>query len=443
MSGRPRVVIVGGGFAGLEAAKALRRADVDLTLIDRRNHHLFQPLLYQVATAALSPADIAYPIRKVLRSQANATVLLGEVKAIDTAARTLSVSDDDGDCETLDYDYLIVATGATHAYFGHDEWAERAPGLKTVEDATEIRRRFLVAFERAEREHDEAARRAALTFVVVGGGPTGVELAGAISEIARKSIPRDFRHIDTTTTRVILVEGAERLLGSYPPELSASAKRQLEGLGVEVRLHTFVNAIDEGGVQAGDERIDASTVLWAAGVRASSLAKTLGAPLDESGRVLVGDDLTIPGHPEVFVTGDLAAVSDPETGEAVPGVAQGAIQMGRYAARRVRAQVGGDASPRPPFRYKDKGNMATIGRNRAVAQIGARHVTGRLAWVLWALIHVMFLIGFRNRLMVMIQWVWMYVFFDRGARLITGGVARRRGAGSAGDAPEAVATSSR
>ena len=419
---RPRVLIVGAGFAGLTLAQHLGRSPFDVTVLDRRNHHLFQPLLYQVATASLSPADIAAPIRKVLSGQRNTRVLLGEAVGIDTANRLVRLRDGE-----LAYDILCLCCGVSHSYFGHAEWAGLAPGLKTVEDAIEIRRRFLLAFEAAEREQDAAARRAKLTFVIVGGGPTGVELAGAMAEIARKSIPADFRAIDTASARIVLAEGADRLLGAFTPDLSARAKRDLEGLGVEVRLNARVTAVDTGGVKIGDERIDAANVLWAAGVEAEGLARGLGSgvPLDHAGRVVVNPDLSVPGHPEIFVLGDLAQISDPRTGKPVPGIAPAAMQMGRHAAReidaRARAQATGLASPPSrPFRYRDKGILATIGRARAVADIRGMHFAGLAAWLLWALVHIFFLIGFRNRLLVMIQWAWEWALFQRGARLITG-----------------------
>ncbi len=416
----PHVVIIGAGFAGLYAAKALAGAPVRLTVLDRRNHHLFQPLLYQVATAMLSPANIAEPIRRVLRHQRNASVLLGEARAIEVDARRVVLADGE-----VGYDTLILATGATHSYFGHDEWARFAPGLKTVEDAVEIRRRFLLAFEAAERESDAAARRAELTFVVVGAGPTGVELAGSMTEIARRAIPRDFRAVDTATARVILVEAGDRVLSAFSPDLSERARRDLEKLGVEVRLNTKVTDIDASGAKVGDQRIPARNVIWAAGVRASELGASLGAPLDHAGRVNVGPDLTIPGHPEVFVLGDLANITDERTGKAVPGISPAAIQMGRYAGRIVAreaeaARRGKAAPPRPPFSYRDKGILATIGRNKAVAMLPRAEFGGYFAWALWALVHVFFLIGFRNRLLVMLEWAWAYLVFDRGARLITG-----------------------
>ncbi len=422
---RPHVVIVGGGFGGLYAARALGAAPVRITLVDRRNHHLFQPMLYQVATAALSPANIAAPIRRVLRRQKNTSVLLAEATAIDTARRVVKLTDGE-----LSYDWLILAAGATHSYFGRDDWAGNAPGLKTVDDALEIRRRFLIAFEHAEREMDPQRRRAELTFVVIGGGPTGVELAGAMAEIAHSAIPRDFRSVDTATARIILVEAGDRILTAFPPELSHAAKSDLERLGVEVRLNARVTEVEARGVAIGAERIDAANVIWAAGVRASPIGASLGVPMDRAGRVIVNPDLTIPGHPGVFVVGDLALAADAKTGRPAPGVCPAAIQMGQYAARviadevRAGARFGTDGNgasrARSPFHYFDKGILATIGRNKGVASIGRLRFSGVIAWLLWALVHVMFLIGFRNRIMVMIEWAWLYFFFDRGARLITG-----------------------
>jgi NADH dehydrogenase len=405
----PHVVIVGGGFAGLYAARALGRAPVRLTLVDRRNHHLFQPLLYQVATAALNPSDIAYPIRSVLRRQKNAFVLLDEVRAVDVARKQLQLAD-----RELDYDFLILATGATHSYFGHDEWEPLAPGLKTIEDALAIRRRVLYAFEAAEREEDPARRREWLTFVIVGGGPTGVEVAGALGEVSRHALARDFRRIDPTQAHILLLEGADRILGTYPPALSTSAVRQLARLGVEVRTSAQVTGIDEGGVSLGPERVAARTVLWAAGVRASPLGRSLGAPLDRAGRVRVTPNLTVPGHDEIFVIGDLAAL------DAVPGVAPAAIQMGRHAARNVRRAIA--QKPLLPFRYRDKGSLATIGRAAAIGDFGRVRLSGFLAWCAWLVIHIFFLIGFRNRFLVLFEWAWAYLTYQRGARLITGGL---------------------
>jgi len=421
---RPRVVIVGGGFGGLTAAQALKHAPADVLLIDRRNHHLFQPLLYQVATAALSPADIAAPIRKVLRRQRNAEVLLAEVTGINTAARTVSVGS-----HAISYHYLILAAGATHSYFSNPEWEQHAPGLKTIEDATEIRRRFLLAFESAEVEGDAEARRAALTFVIVGGGPTGVELAGAIAEIARSVIPMDFRRVDTRTARVVLVEALPRILPAMPEKCSADAKKQLEELGVEVLLNTRVTRVDESGVVAGDRGeliLAARNVFWAAGVKASPLGAMLGAECDRAGRVVVQPDLSVPQHPNVFVVGDMAAAKDPRSGSLVPCVAQGAMQGGGHVASIIAAEIVAkragrtEAAARPAFHYVDKGNMATIGRYRAVADIGGQRLRGLIAWIIWSTIHVLFLINFRSRLAVMFSWIWTYLFFDRGARLITG-----------------------
>ena len=408
----PRVVLVGGGFAGLAAARELGSAPVRLTVVDRRNHHLFQPLLYQVATAALDPSDIAAPIRAVLRRRKNTTVLLGDVSDIDTAGRTIRVEGRD-----VGYDYLIVAAGSGDSYFGHDEWRPFAPGLKTVEDALEIRRRVLLAFERAEWEADAAARRELLTFVVVGGGPTGVELAGALSEIARHALVRDFRDIDPAQAAVVLVEAADRVLPAFPPDLSAKASRQLEALGVTIRTGARVTKIDAEAVWLGPERIGARTALWAAGVAASPLARSLGVPLDRQGRVRVESDLSVPGHPEIFVAGDLAAID--QGGRPVPGLAPAAMQEGRHAARCIRRAIAGKASR--PFRYVDKGTLATIGRSAAVADIRGWKISGFFAWIAWLGIHIFFLIGFRNRFLVMFEWAWAYVTWQRGARLITGG----------------------
>jgi NADH dehydrogenase len=420
---RPHVVVIGGGFGGLAAARTLAGAPVSITLIDRRNHHLFQPLLYQVATAALNPGDIAYPIRAALASQRNARVLLAAATAIDVAQRRVIL--DDG---TLEYDYLVVATGATHSYFGHDDWAQTAPGLKSIEDALEMRRRIFLAYEAAERESDPALQRDWLTFAVVGGGPTGVELAGALGEIGLQTLAHDFRTIDPTQVRVVLFEGRDRILGAYPEKLSTAAQRALARRSVDVRLGTTVTAVDAHGVTVTSggrtEHIGARTVLWAAGVRASSLGASLGAPRDRSGRVAVLPDLSIPDHPEVFVIGDLAKMVMAD-GSEVPGVAQGALQGGRHVARLIDAEVraGDGARPvRPAFRYHDKGNMATIGRAEAVVVTKhfARH--GLLAWLLWWAVHIAFLIGFRNRVLVMFHWAWSWLTFKRGARLITGAV---------------------
>lgn len=434
----PHVVVIGAGFAGLYATRALGRAAVRITVIDRRNHHLFQPLLYQVATAGLNPSDIAYPIRSVLRRQKNVRVLLGQVERIETGRKTVVMADTE-----IDYDYLIVATGATHSYFGHSEWAELAPGLKSVEDALEIRSRVLSAYEAAEREQDPEHIAEWLTFVIVGAGPTGVELAGALAEIAAHTLKKDFRAIDPTMTRVILVEGKPRVLPTYPDELSAAAERQLESLGVEVRTDSMVTAIDEAGVALGDYRIGSRTVLWAAGVAASPLAKCLAVPLDRAGRVEVTPDLSIPGHPDVFVIGDLAHLE--QDGQLVPGVAPAAIQEGKHTAANIRRLVAGKATE--PFRYRDKGSLATIGRAAAVADLGKLKLKGFTAWLAWWAIHIMFLIGFRSKILVMFGWAWSYVTFQRGARLITGDVrvAERPllGDGQGSDHPVAAPPDSR
>ena len=411
----PHVVIVGGGFGGLSAARALRRAPVSATLIDRRNHHVFQPLLYQVATAALSPADITGPIRSILRRQRATEVRMSEVVGFDLAGRAVLLADG----TRVAYDYLIVATGATHAYFGHPEWEPLAPGLKTVEDATHIRRRFLLAFEAAEQEDDPEERRALLTFVVVGAGPTGVEMAGAFAEIAGHSLVRDFRRIDPSTARVILLEGGARVLSAYDEDLGAYARRALERVGVEVRTNSVVTRIEPEAVYVGDEMIRTRNVVWAAGVTASPLGRALGVETDRVGRVTVNPDLSVPGHPEVFVVGDLMSL-DGKDGKPLPGVAQVAIQGGACAARNIARTLKGQ--PREPFRYFDKGSMATIGRRAAVLQRDRFKLKGWPAWMAWLLVHIMFLIGFRNRMAVMVQWAWSYLTWQRGARLITGDV---------------------
>jgi NADH dehydrogenase len=413
---RARVVIVGGGFGGLQAAKALADAPVQVTIVDRRNHHLFQPLLYQVATAALSPADIAQPIRSVLRHQSNVDVVLAAVDAIDVAAKEILL-DEDQQARRLAYDYLILAAGANHAYFGHDEWAPNAPGLKTLEDAVDIRRRILLSFEEADREPDPARRKSLMTFVVVGGGPTGVEMAGAIAEIARFSLARDFRHIDTRDARVLLIEASTQLLAAFPDRLSRRSLQDLERLGVDVRFGKPVTAIAPNAVTLGDEIIAANTIVWAAGVQASPLGRSLGVDLDRAGRVLVNPDLTVPGHPEIFVVGDMASLKDPQ-GRPLPGVAQVAMQQGAWAAANIVRAIEG--KPARPFRYRDLGNMATIGRNSAVADIRGLRLTGFVAWLAWAVVHILNLIGFRNRVLVGLQWLWSYLTFQRGARLITG-----------------------
>jgi len=420
MEHRPHVVVIGGGFGGLTAARNLGKARVNVTIVDRRNHHLFQPLLYQVATAALNPADIAYPIRAVLAPYPNIRVLLGAVTSIDVKARTVQL--DDG---VLHYDYLVVATGATHSYFGKDEWAKVAPGLKSVEDALEIRRRIFLAYEAAERESDGHAQKEWLTFAVVGGGPTGVELAGALGEIGLHTLAKDFRSIDPTEVRVVLFEGKDRVLGAYPPKLSEAAKKSLQGRHVDVRVNTLVTAIDDRGVTVkgpnGEERIGTRTVLWAAGVRASRLAKFLDAPLDRSGRVEVAPDLSVPNHPEIFVIGDLAKMMMADGKNEVPGVAQGALQGGKHVAKIITGLVKG-GTERPPFKFWDKGNMATIGRAEAVIATKrfARH--GFLAWMLWWIVHIFFLVGFRNRVYMMFHWGWSWLTYKRGSRLITGDI---------------------
>jgi len=411
----PHVVIIGAGFGGLYAAKALADAPVRITVVDRRNHHLFQPLLYQVATAVLSPADIAQPIRAILRGQTNVTVVLAEATAIDPERREVRVGGDH-----LAYDYLLLAAGTSHAYFGHDEWEPLAPGLKSLEDATEIRRRILVAFEEAEREADPGRRDALMTFVVVGGGPTGVELAGAIAEISRYALAEDFDHINPAEARIILLEAADRLLLTFPESLGKKAAAALTRLGVQIRTHSPVTGIEPGLVRLGDEELPAATVLWAAGVRSSPLTPTLGVELDRAGRVRVEPDLSVPGHPELFVVGDLSALTD-RKGRPLPGTAPVAIQQGRWAAENIVRRVGGQ--PTIPFRYRDRGNMATIGRNSAVADIKGLRLSGFPAWLAWAVVHVFNLIGFRNRLVVSIQWTWSYLTYQRGARLITGQMA--------------------
>ncbi|MHB1310850.1 MAG: NAD(P)/FAD-dependent oxidoreductase [Gemmatimonadaceae bacterium] len=411
---RPRVVIIGGGFGGMHAARALRTAAVDVTLVDRTNHHLFQPLLYQVANSSLAPSDIAAPIRWILRGQRNATVLLGDVTAIETDRRQLRVSGHD---QPLAYDALIVATGSGHSYFGRDEWAPNAPGLKTMEDALELRRRLLLAFERAEWTDDAELRRRLTTFVIIGGGPTGVELAGTLPEFARAALRPDFRRFDAGDVRVVLLEGGPRLLPGFPERVSATAMRDLEALGVAVRLGAIVDGVDESGVTVQGERLHAGTVFWAAGNVASPLGRMLGAPVDRAGRVLVNADLSVPGHPEIFVAGDLAAIRWRDDAW-VPGVAPAAMQMGRMAGRNAVQRLHG--GPTAPFRYVNKGEMATIGRNKAVAVFGGKvALTGRLAWFFWLFVHILYLVGFRNRLSVMLQWGYAYLTFQRGVRLIT------------------------
>ena len=410
---RPTVVIVGAGFGGLSAAAKLARSPLDVVVIDRRNHHLFQPLLYQVATAALAPAQIASPIRAILRGRSNVRVVLGEVTGVDLDGREVVLAD-----RRQRYDYLVLATGATHAYFGHEEWAADAPGLKTLEDAIGLRRRVLLAFERAELEEDPAERRRLLTFVVVGGGATGVEMAGSIAELAKRALARDFRNIRTAMARVVLVEAGPRVLPAFSQRLSDYAARALRKLGVEVSLGRAVSGVDAGGVDLGGDRLEARTVIWAAGVRASPAARWLGATADRAGRALVRPDLSIEGRPEVFVIGDASASLDGE-GRPVPGIAPAAKQEGQFVARLIRAAASG--APRPDrFRYRDDGMLATIGRKSAVAAFGRFEVTGFAAWLLWSLAHIYFLIGFKNRIAVGIDWLWAYFTFERGSRLITG-----------------------
>ncbi len=440
---KPAVVIVGGGFGGINAAAVLAHLPVSVTLIDRKNHHTFQPLLYQVATAGLSPGEIAAPIRGVLRRDKNVSVLMGEVCGFDLEKRcvklgtsppcrsntgsdnggpTVTTGSDkgeptEGDLE-IAYDYLIVAAGATHSYFGHDEWSAVAPGLKTIEDALEIRRRVLLAFELAERQAVATGKHHAMNFVVIGAGPTGVELAGTLAEVARRTLATDFRAIDPQQTRIVLVEGLPRVLPTYPEDLSRSAREQLERLGVEVRTSAKVTGVEPGRVLLGDTPLPSAVTLWAAGVAASPLGRMLGAT-DHAGRVLVAPDLSVPGHPEVFVIGDLASVTGAD-GKPLPGLAPVAMQQGRAVARNIGRELRGRA--REPFRYRDRGTMATIGRAAAVADFGKIHVTGFLAWVLWLFVHIMFLIGFRNRVLVMVEWAWSYLTYERAARLITGDI---------------------
>lgn len=409
---RPHLVIIGGGFAGLWATRALADAPLRITLIDRHNHHLFQPLLYQVATAGLSAPDIAAPLRHILRNQRNVEVRLAEVGSIDAAGRTLALVDG----TLITFDYALLASGATHAYFGHDEWAAHAPGLKTLDDALHLRRHLLLAFERAEAETDPERRAAWLNFAIVGGGPTGVELAGTLAEIARHTLTNEFRHIDPAQARVRLIEAGPRVLASFPEALSTKARAQLERVGVEVATGVPVSAITAEGYRLGDTFIPAKTVVWAAGVAASPLARSLGVPLDRAGRVLVEPDLSVPGHPHVFVGGDLAAVVT--DGKPVPGVAPAAKQMGRHVADALRARLAGRAAT--PFRYRDYGNLATIGRMAAVVDFGRLKLSGLLAWWFWLAAHVFFLIGFRNRLVVLLNWAWAYWSYQRGARIILG-----------------------
>jgi NADH:quinone reductase (non-electrogenic) len=412
MRSRPKIVIVGAGFAGLNAANALAHSPVDVTVVDRKNHHTFQPLLYQVATAGLSPGDIASPIRRILRHARNIEVLLGEVAGFDLQNRRVLLKD-----FSLPYDYLIVAAGASHSYFGHPEWAHHAPGLKTIEDATEIRRRVLLAFEAAEREAACCGKHEPLNIIIIGGGPTGVELAGTLAEVTRQSMAQDFRHINPRKTRIILLEALPRVLAQYPEDLSASAQRQLERLGVEVRLSTPVTRVDEFGVRFGNEYLPSTVTLWAAGVAANPLGRKLGAPVDKRGLVLVEPHLTLPDYPEVFVIGDLASTTG-QNGKPLPGLAPVAIQQGKYVAHVINGDLRG--IKRESFRYDDRGSLATIGRAAAVGQIRGWKVSGFPAWLMWLFVHIMYLVGFRNRVLVLIQWAWSYFTYDRSARLITG-----------------------
>ncbi len=408
----PRVVIVGAGFGGLLAARTLAQYPVQITLIDRQNFHTFQPLLYQVATAGLSPGEIAAPIRWIMRSRRNVEVLMSEVQDFDLSRRVVKLPDGE-----IPYDYLLVASGASHAYFGHDEWEPFAPGLKTIQDALEIRRRILLAFELAERQANSEKEQVQLNFVVVGGGPTGVELAGTMAEIARKALSNEFRTIDPRKTRIVLLEGGPRVLPAYPEDLSRSAEEQLKRLGVEVHTSAMVTLVTPGAVHMGDTPLPAAVILWAAGVAASPLGKKLGGPVDRAGRVAVNPDLSLPGHPEVFVIGDLATLKD-ENGKMLPGVAPVAMQEGKATAHNIAADLRGE--PRKNFHYFNKGNLATIGRAAAVAEFGKIHISGFLAWLAWLFVHVFFLIGFRNRIIVLVQWAWSYFTYERGARLITG-----------------------
>jgi len=424
---RRQVVIIGGGFGGLTAAKTLRNVDADVTVIDRTNHHLFQPLLYQVATAALAPSDITSPIRWILRRQQNTRVFLGEVCSIDTGRKVVCM---DYENREIPYDYLIVATGSRHAYFGHEDWEPIAPGLKAIEDGTEMRRRFLLAFERAEKATDEAEKSDYLTFVIVGGGPTGVELSGALPMIARKALYSDFRRIDTRQTRVILLEGGPRILPSFPESLASVAHRNLGELGVEVHTNSVVTRIERDAVYVGAQRFPTRTVFWAAGNAASPLGKTLGVPVDHAGRVVVQPDLSIPGHPEVFIAGDLALVARDGL-PPVPGLAPAANQEGRTAAKNVMRLMRNE--PTQAFRYRNKGDLAVIGRSRAIADLGKARFSGRLAWLFWLLLHIMYLVGFRNRVSVLIQWAYAYFTYQRGVRLITNPERRRSEIINSGD----------
>ncbi|HMN51127.1 MAG TPA: NAD(P)/FAD-dependent oxidoreductase [Xanthobacteraceae bacterium] len=407
-AGKPRIVIIGAGFGGLEAARALRKAHADITVIDRHNHHTFQPLLYQVATAVISPADIAWPVRSILRKQQNATVMLGSIRSIDTKARIVHA-----DTVDLPYDYLVLATGVTHSYFGHDDWQNAAPGLKTLTDATKIRSRVLLSFERAETAQNNEDRKRLLTFVVVGGGPTGVEMAGAIAEIARHALRMDFRKIDPSEARILLIEAGPRILPAFPEDLSAYAERSLKKMGVEVLTSTLVTDLRRTGVSLGERNIDSEAIVWAAGVKASSAAEWIGAEADRAGRIKVAADLSVPGHPEIFAVGDTATLAAP-----IPGIAPAAKQMGKYVGRLIAARIKGEAAP-APFVYRHAGDLATIGRKSAVVKLKRFKLTGFIGWLFWSVAHIYFLIGLRNRLMVAMTWLWSYITYQRGARLIT------------------------
>jgi len=406
--GRPKVVIIGAGFGGLEAARALRNTDAEITVIDRHNHHTFQPLLYQVATAVISPADIAWPVRSILRRQQNASVVLGAIRSIDTSARIVHA-----DTANLPYDYLVIATGVTHSYFGHEGWQDAAPGLKTLTDATKIRSRVLLSFERAELANSEADRKRLLTFVIVGGGPTGVEMAGAIAEIARQTLRFDFRRIDPRTARILLIEAGPRILPAFPEELSAYAEKSLRKMGVEVMTSTMVTDVRRDGVSLGEHHIDSGAIVWAAGVKASPAAQWLGAEADRAGRIKVNGDLSVPGHPDIFAVGDTATLASP-----IPGIAPAAKQMGKYAGKVIAARIAA-ASALPAFSYKHAGDLATIGRKSAVVKLNKVKLTGFIGWLFWSVAHIYFLIGIRNRLAVAMTWLWGYITYQRGARLIT------------------------
>jgi len=406
---KPKIVIIGAGFGGLEAARALRKSDAEITVIDRHNHHTFQPLLYQVATAVISPADIAWPVRSILRKQQNASVMLGAIRSIDTKARVVRA-----DTVELPYDYLVLATGVTHSYFGHDDWQNAAPGLKTLTDATKIRSRVLLSFERAELATSDADRKRFLTFVIVGGGPTGVEMAGAIAEIARQTLRFDFRHIDPRAARILLIEAGPRILPTFPEDLSSYAEKSLRKMGVEVMTSTMVTDVKRDHVMLGERKIESEAIVWAAGVKASAAAEWINAEADRAGRIKVSADLSVPGHPEIFAVGDTATMPSP-----IPGIAPAAKQMGKYVGRLITSRIAGNATPPAPFVYKHAGDLATIGRKSAVVKLNKLKLTGFIGWLFWSVAHIYFLIGIRNRLMVAMTWLWSYVTYQRGARLIT------------------------